>query len=299
MSVGCIIVLYKKDIKFLFKKIKNIYADVDNFYIVNNSEKKIKNLKNKKIEIIDLNVNLGIAAAQNLALLKSYKNKNEYILFSDQDTLFPKNFIKKILNFYFYCQKKYGNLFAVAPNLYDRNKNVLSGFTKRNFFFRIDIFKKKNNLENTNDSKITEAMSSGMFVNAKKLKKIGYLNEDYFLDWVDFDLCWRALKKGYNIVGSRNIVASHFLGSNSVKIFGKSFHIHSPFRSYYIVRNGINLSFYSKNINFFWKINIFVNTLRYAIGYLFFMRPITKVFKFIILGLSHGFLNILGKVNYD
>ena len=186
MSVGCIIILYKKDIKFLFKKIKNIYADVDNFYIVNNSEKKIKNLKNKKIEIINLNVNLGIAAAQNLALLMSYKNKNDYILFSDQDTLFPKDFIKKILNFYFYCQKKYRNLFAVAPNLYDRNKNVLSGFTKRNFFFRTEIFKKKNDLENNNDSKITEAMSSGMFVNAKKLKKIGYLNENYFLDWVDF-----------------------------------------------------------------------------------------------------------------
>jgi rhamnosyltransferase len=299
MSIGCIIIVYKKNINFLLKKIINIYADVDNFYIINNSEKKIKNLIDKKITIINLDVNLGIAAAQNLALNLSFKNKNDYILFSDQDTTFPVDFIKKILNFYFFCKKKYGNLFAVAPNLYDRNKNVLSGFVQRNFLFRSNIFQNESNSKNNNDSKITEAMSSGMFINVKKLKKIGFLNENFFLDWVDFDLCWRALKKGYNIIGSRNIVASHFLGSKSIKIFGKSFHIHPPFRSYYIVRNGINLSLYSKNINFFWRINIFLNTLRYSIGYLVFTRPFLKVLKFVILGFAHGFLNILGKINYD
>jgi rhamnosyltransferase len=299
MSIGCIIILYKKDIKFLSKKIKNIYAEVDNFYIINNSYEQIKNLKDKKINIINLNVNLGIAAAQNLAINLSYKNKDDFILFSDQDTIFPPNFIKNILNFFFYCKKKYGNLFAVAPNLYDRNKKVLSGFVKRNTFFRKNIFKNKSHLENNNDSKITEAMSSGMFIDANKLKKIGYLNENFFLDWVDFDLCWRALKKGYNIIGSRNIIASHFLGSDSVKIFRKSFHIHPPIRSYYIVRNGINLCLYSKNISFFWKINIFLNTFRYSIGYLIFTRPFFKVLKFVMLGIAHGFLNILGKINYD
>ena len=128
MSVGCIIVVYKKDIRFLIKKIKNIYKDVDNFYIISNSENNLKNYKNKKITTISLNVNLGIAAAQNLAIFNAYKNKNDYILFSDQDTKFQKNFIKTILNFYNYANRKYGNLFAVAPNLYDRNKNTLSGF---------------------------------------------------------------------------------------------------------------------------------------------------------------------------
>lgn len=298
MSVGCIIVVYKKNLKFLIHKIKNVYKDVDNFYIISNSENNLKNYKNKKITIISLNVNLGIAAAQNLAIFNAYKNKNDYILFSDQDTKFPKNFIKKILNFYNYANRKYRNLFAVAPNLYDRNKNTLSGFVQRKFLFRKDIFQNSYS-ETDDDKKITEAMSSGMFIDAEKLRKVGYLNENYFLDWVDFDLCWRALKKGYNIVGSRSIVASHFLGSTSVKIFNKSFHIHAPFRSYYIVRNGISLALYSKNINFFWRINIFANSLRYAFGYMLFMRPFSKVFNFIILGFVHGLSNTLGKINYE
>jgi len=299
MSIGCIIVAYKKNIKFLQKRINNIYADVDNFYIINNSESNYLKIRNKKINIINLDVNLGIAAAQNLALLQAYKNKNEYILFSDQDTIFPKEFIKKILNFYTSVNKKYQNVFAVAPNLYDRNKKVLSGFVKRFFIFRITIYQNKNKFKNINESKITEAMSSGMFINLKILKKIGYLNEDYFLDWVDFDLCWRALKKGYTILGSGDIIASHFLGSRSIKIFNKSFHIHPPLRSYYIVRNGVNMSLYSKDINIFWRLNIFFNTLRYAFGYIFFMRPFKKVFRFVFLGFIHGSFNVLGKINYE
>ena len=299
MSIGCIIIAYKKNIKFLLSRINNIYADVDNFYIINNSEKNYLKIRNKKINVINLDVNLGIAAAQNLALRHAYKNNNDYILFSDQDTIFPKGFIKKIFNFYTYANNEYKNIFAVAPNLYDRNKKVLSGFVKRFFIFRTTFFQNKNDFQNITGSKITEAMSSGMFVNAEILKKIGYLNEDYFLDWVDFDLCWRAIKNGYSIVGSKNIIASHFLGSKCIKIFNKPFHIHPPFRSYYIVRNGLNLSLYSRNINIFWRLNIFFNTLRYALGYIFFMRPFKKVFKFVILGFIHGSLNVLGKFNYE
>jgi len=298
MSIGCIIIIYKTDIKSLYKKIKNIYKEVDNFYIINNSKKKAI-FKNKKFQITNLDVNLGIASAQNLALLSSFKNKNDYVLFSDQDTIFPKNFIKDILNFYIYSNIKYGKLFAVAPNLYDRNKKVLSGFVKRFFFFRNNLFNNNNKLNNINHCKITEAMSSGMFVNMKILRKIGFLNENYFLDWVDFDLCWRAINEGYNIVGAPNIIASHFLGNNSVKIFNKSFHIHKPFRAYYIVRNGFNLSLYSKNINFFWKINIFLNTLRYSLGYFLLMRPFNEVCKYIFLGFLHGLFNRLGKINHE
>jgi rhamnosyltransferase len=299
MSIGCIIIAYKKNIKFIQNRIDNIYSDVDNFYIINNSESNFLKIKSRKINVINLDVNLGIAAAQNLALSLAYKNKNKFVLFSDQDTIFPKGFVKKILSFYTYANQKYQNVFAVAPNLYDRNKKVLSGFVKRFFFIRTNIFYNQNNLQNNTESKITEAMSSGMFVNLKILKKIGYLNEDYFLDWVDFDLCWRAIKRGYNIVGSNNIIASHFLGSRSIKIFNKSFHIHPPFRSYYIIRNGINLSLYSNNINIFWRLNIFINTLRYAFGYIVFMKPFKKVFKFVILGFFHGLSNVLGKINYD
>jgi GT2 family glycosyltransferase len=81
MSIGCIIIAYKKNIKFIQNRIDNIYSDVDNFYIINNSESNFLKIKSRKINVINLDVNLGIAAAQNLALSLAYKNKNKFVLF--------------------------------------------------------------------------------------------------------------------------------------------------------------------------------------------------------------------------
>ena len=64
MTIGCIIILYNKSYEEVKKNIKIIYKDIDNFYIINNSKRSYYS-KNKKILIKNLNVNLGIAAAQN------------------------------------------------------------------------------------------------------------------------------------------------------------------------------------------------------------------------------------------
>lgn len=110
-------------------------------------------------------------------------------------------------------------------------------------------------------------MSSGMIIDLKKIKKIGLMNEDFFLDWIDFEWCWRSYKNDYKIIGFKNITAKHFLGLRSIKFFKYKFHIHALIRYYYIIRNGIYISIYSK-INLMWKINIFLNTIRYIFGYL-------------------------------
>ena len=74
MTIGCIIILYNKSYEEVKKNIKTIYKDIDNFYIINNSKISYHS-KNKKILIKNLNVNLGIAAAQNLGLIEAYKKK--------------------------------------------------------------------------------------------------------------------------------------------------------------------------------------------------------------------------------
>jgi len=44
------------------------------------------------------------------------------------------------------------------------------------------------------------------------------MNEDLFIDWVDFEWCWRARKKGYKIIGNANVVITHQLGDAAVTI---------------------------------------------------------------------------------
>jgi rhamnosyltransferase len=84
------------------------------------------------------------------------------------------------------------------------------------------------------------------------------------------------------------------LGLKNIKILNYKFHIHDLIRYYYIIRNGIYISIYSK-INLMWKINILMNTLRYIFGYLLLVENKKILVKYIIIGVYHGLFGNLGK----
>ena len=295
MKILCVIVIYEPNYKILKKNIQILKNQVNKILLVNNG-KKIANIESSKIEQIYFNANLGIATAQNIGVDYAEKHRFDFCMFSDQDTYFQKNYISEAQKIYkkFYPKNK---IFALCPNLFDRNKKKLSGFTGRRGFFKKNYNYEIKNLSESapNFIKITEAMSSGMIINLKILKKICYYREDFFLDWIDFEICWRAVKNGYYILGLPKIIGSHFLGKYNIKILGNIYHVHEVFRIYYIIRNGIYISFYNK-IFTLWKINILLNTLRYSLGYIIFMRPKILVIKFILLGIYHGIFKKLGRM---
>jgi rhamnosyltransferase len=293
MKIACIIVTYKPNLNILKKNIKNLRNSVDKFIIVDNTPKG-HSLSGDKILNIKLEVNLGIAAAQNIALDYCLKNNFYFCMFNDQDTIFEKTYINKMIkNYYSLSYKK--KVFALFPNLYDRNKKKLSGLVIRKGIYKKTLGTDQNN----NSYVITESMSSGMIIKLNLIKKIGYLNENMFLDWVDFDFCWRALKKNFILVGFPNIIASHYLGDKKEFLFGRAFHIHNHIRCYYILRNGLNVVIYNKYIKFSWKLNILFNLIRYSFGYLYFLDNKYLTIKYIAKALLHGMTNKLGKLGYD
>ena len=150
--------------------------------------------------------------------------------------------------------------------LYDRNKKSELGLVRRFLIFKNNLnssySKKKNilNLKKKNNAFqiITETMSSGTLIKLKDLPIVGFMNDDLFLDWVDFEWCWRLLRYNKYIAGIPEIFAMHYLGSSKIKFLSKIYHTHSLLRYCYIVRNGIALSLYSFSIPFFWRLNIFL-----------------------------------------
>lgn len=293
MKIACIIVAYKPNLKILKKNIKNLRNSVDKFIIVDNTSKG-HSLSDDKILNIKLEVNLGIAAAQNIALHYCLKNNFHFCMFNDQDTIFDKDYINKMIkNYHSLSYKK--KVFAIFPNLYDRNKKKLSGLV-----IRKGIYKKIVNIQkNINSYVITESMSSGMIIKLNLIKKIGYLNENMFLDWVDFEFCWRAIKKNFLLIGFPNVIASHYLGNKKKFFLGKPFHIHNHIRCYYILRNGLNIVIYNNYIKFSWKLNILYNLIRYSFGYLYFLDNKYLTTKYIAKAFLHGITNKLGKLGYE
>ena len=218
----------------------------------------------------------------------------------DQDSVLVENYVKKILK----LLNNNKNVVAISPNLFDRNKKTELGLVKRFLFFKINInskFNEKKNIlnmqnENPKTEYITETMSSGTMIKLNSIPTIGYMNDDLFLDWVDFEWCWRVRKYKKYILGLPSIFALHNLGSSTVKFFNKTYHIHNLLRYCYIVRNGIALSLYSQALPFFWRINVFFNTIRYFFGAIILNKFNPKEIFFLFSSLISGFLYRRGQI---
>lgn len=47
------------------------------------------------------------------------------------------------------------------------------------------------------------------------------MNERFIIDWVDFEWCWRAREKGYQIIGNANVLITRQLGDAAATICRK------------------------------------------------------------------------------
>lgn len=100
-----VMVTYSPEIKLLTKAIDSIISQVRKIYIVDNTPNKFLELDkftDSKIEVIYLNDNMGISYAQNIGIKKSLENKSDFIVLSDQDTIYPDNYIIDMLKIRLY-----------------------------------------------------------------------------------------------------------------------------------------------------------------------------------------------------
>lgn len=187
---------------------RNIVADTDNFIY------------------IPLNKNLGIAAAQNIGIRKAVDLGCSYIVFLDQDSVIGSHYIHSIVSEYQKIISKQKNLFLLGPI-------VINERTHQEYksVFHQDICLHSNFIYRK------EIISSGSCVSVEKIKDVGFLDEKLFIDFVDFEWCWRANKKSYICGITPNVRLLHNVGQREIR-FGKyKVIISAPFRYFYQYRN--------------------------------------------------------------
>ncbi len=224
-------ILYNPDM-FLLERINSYLNYIDMLFIIDNSEIKNSLLDNfcndsKKCKYIFNNQNLGISKALNIALEYSFLENGDLLLTMDQDSSFYNEsisiymhnikFFNKISNNLNYLDK----IAIFAPNYRYSGQNI-SG----------DIF-----------SNQQIVITSGSLINLKLAKKIGYFDENLFIDEVDHDYSLRAIKLGFKVIMFDAIPLNHKLGNPIEKkdIFGNLIILtgHSPLRGYYQLRNAL------------------------------------------------------------
>lgn len=214
IKILAVIIVYNPDINLLLKNIKALIENVHGLLIWNNSPNNFDANSlvklDDKIIVKSYNDNIGISKALNIAWHYAKDNKYDYLLTMDQDSVWInfKGFLEK---FYSFADKV--NIFGPE---YDLQNNVNSICERE---YRI---------------------TSGMLVPLELLDKIGGYYEDFVIDGIDVELCYRAREYGYKVYYIGGSTLEHHAGLNLCcrflffKFYSDGY---SPMRIHGIIRN--------------------------------------------------------------
>jgi len=289
MRTTIIYVTYNANTELLSKSINSIVFQADKVIIVDNTpnkDEKLEIFRNNNLEIIYLEDNYGIAKAQNIGIKKALDENYDYVMLSDQDTIYPNNYINNMIKIF----DSYDNVCAIAPKFIDSMKKSYDGFIS----ITPIIFKQFFPISGKHE--VMQVIASGTIINAKYLNNIGLMDEKLFIDWVDLEWCWRARKKGYKIIGNADVIIEHQLGDSSKDLGFREVNLRSPMRHYYITRNAFHLALRDKSLDILHRITLFFKSFRYIIGYPLLSKPHLTHLKYVMLGFWHGIVGKLGKL---
>ncbi len=254
-GVVAIVVAYLPEKILLYNCISSIIRQVDMVIVVDNTPadriSDWSNLfaENHSVEWIHLNRNCGIAYAQNVGIKRAMEQGAAFIVLSDQDSVFPDKYTSSMLQFY-KSNPKREQIAAIAPVFRDINK----GKIEPRVYFHGILVRKDYSIRNP--MSVANVISSGMFVPANVFEIVGYNNEHLFIDWVDTEWCWRAIRKGLEIIQVPDIVIDHKHGDFARRVFAKEIPVHtSVARRYFRLRNATYLLFF-ENLSIGMKLNL-------------------------------------------
>jgi len=187
------IILYKPD-HSTYRRIKTAIAEGYFLYIFDNSPDDKSKLfieeHKKNIRYFTFDKNVGIGPALRLMCATAYYEGYQNLLYFDQDTIYNKETLKYIFG--------YINESSDTINFIRRKKILSVTFRdavtnrKEKQFKKISIGKYDLNI-------VDFTISSGTLFSLENLKKVGWHDESYYMDGVDYYICLSAEAVGLKV----------------------------------------------------------------------------------------------------
>lgn len=188
------------------------------------------------VEVLSLCNNVGIAAAQNKGIRHGLSLGGDFTLFFDQDSNINDDFVDKMVGDFLSLRKTY-NIAALGPTLQDsRYKKIYPVIRMSKHGLRTKIIPDITSFEPIEVSCI---IASGCLVDNKVLSIDNFMDDSLFIDYVDTEWCLRIISRGFKIFVTPNVIMQHEIGDAHIEMFGFIIPVHSAWRRYYRVRNGV------------------------------------------------------------
>ena len=245
-----------------------------------------------KVELVQLSTNLGLGAAQNAGIQRARSAGASHVLILDQDSEPMLDMVDRLLAASNRLQSAGVSVAAVAPVYVDQVTGTRSGFV------RLGLFDYKKQFV-TPDQDPVEAhfvISSGSLIPMGALDEIGLIDEDLFIDHVDTEWCLRALSKGFKLFGIPSAQMFHSLGNKRKRVWvmrWRNVPYHSPFRYYYMLRNGVLLQ-KRTYIPWKWRIGEFMRHWQMLLFFGFWGEGRFQRLGMMLRGLRDGHKGVMG-----
>ena len=218
------IVTFNPDLERLQENISAIIDQVKQVIIVDNGSNNILNIKkiveeySPSVKVVEFENNRGIAAALNTIGDFAVKQKFDYFLTLDQDSVSLPGVVEELLK-YLYLPK------IGLLNTYHKDRNI-----------------KDNELPNLEIIEEPMMITSGSLMPTRLFAQGFRYDSELFIDKVDFDLNIRLKNAGYHLYQIPYYGLLHELGEITIRnfLFYKiPTYNHSAFRRYYMSRNTV------------------------------------------------------------
>lgn len=291
MDIQAVIITYYPEIENLTRLCSTLLENKVGVIIVDNSEiSSLSNFfeENSNMTIIPLNTNTGIAHAQNIGIHRALDRNAGIVVFFDQDSQIGIDFISNLL-----APIKSNGPIMIGPVFRDAKE----GYEYPSFRFdKLGLLRKVYSDKHKEPYEVDVIISSGSAVTKEVFRIAGFMDEEFFIDFVDIEWSLRCRSRGIPVLISPKAVMEHSIGDFSIKVGTMRSVIHSPFRSYYKLRNSF-LFFRKRNTPFLLGLKEILAALCHQFIQLFYVNDKKEYFKVYWLAIRDGILGVNGKLN--
>jgi rhamnosyltransferase len=186
----------------------------------------LRDLESRGVHVVREGANRGIATALNRGVHWAITQGFEWVITFDQDSAAPADLVASLFAALTACPDS-ARVAMVGPRiLHPDGRHQVSS--------------------NAQISRpVRQLLTSGCLTCTAALRDVGYFDERYFIDRVDFEICARLRSAGYLLLESPQVVLRHAPGRTlQLHVLGCSFRLqsHNYKRRYYMARNTVWLA---------------------------------------------------------
>ena len=192
----------------------------------NSSYKSLKSFKDRKVEIIRSEKNLGFPGGCNKVFkyIQQTYNDNKYMFLLNPDAVSTENLIGNLLNILLLNN----NVAAISPRI--KTMDNVNWFTGTAIDWKHCAIQNNPKIMNsTKIRKIDVFNGCAVLLDSKKFDKVSMFDDELFLYYDEAFLSMKFLSKGYKILYEPNLEAFHHV----------SYGVANTIKNYYITRNHI------------------------------------------------------------